>query len=216
MIRFRMDADRPDPGAIEAAADAIRRGELVVFPTETVYGLAADALNENAVRRVFEAKGRGERHPLPVQVAGSANLSQVAAEVPVGAAALAERFWPGPLTIVLPKGSEVSDAVSGGAATIGVRVPDHPVALALLRKLGLPIVATSANLTGQPPPTTADGAVRQLGESVSVVLDAGECRIGVASTVVDLSVSPPRILRAGAVSAEEIRDILGELHDSGS
>jgi len=208
MILLKVDPDNPDMESIRTAADAIRRGDLVIFPTETVYGLAADALNDAAVRRVFDAKGRDEGHPLPVQVASVGQLGLVASEVPRGAAALAERYWPGPLTLVLPKNDALSQLVTGGRDTVGVRVPDHPVALALLRELDSPIIASSANLSGQASPTNALMAVQTLGDSVSVVLDAGECRIGVASTVIDLSQTPPRILRAGVIGADEIRSVV--------
>ncbi|MHB9036811.1 MAG: L-threonylcarbamoyladenylate synthase [Armatimonadota bacterium] len=209
MIVHTVDAKNPEIAPIKAAADAIRRGELVVFPTETVYGLAANVLDQSAVRRVFDAKGRAGTHPLPVQIAGVAQLDVVASRVSDNAGKLAARFWPGPLTLVLKKSESVSDLVSGGLDTVGVRVPDHPVALALLREVGSPIVATSANLTGQGPPGCAQQAVAQLGDKVSVMLDAGECEIGVASTVVDASVEPPRILRVGAISIEQIVEVVG-------
>ena len=209
MIVLKVSPDSPDPVSIRRAADAIRRGELVVFPTETVYGLAADALNEAAVALVFEAKGREETRALPVQIAGVEQLSRVASGIPQGALALAERFWPGPLTLVLPKSDAVPDAVTGGGGTIGVRVPDHPVALALLRELGTPIVATSANVSGRSAPRSAGCAIRGFGNLVSIVLDAGECRIGVPSTVVDMTVAPPRIVREGAIGREEIEAIVG-------
>ena len=155
MMIYRVDSRRPSAEAISEAANAIRRGELVVFPTETVYGLAADARNERAVRRVIEAKGRGEGHALPVQVASVEQLRLVAAETPAAAEQMAARFWPGPLTIVLPKSEDLPDVVPASKGTVGVRVPDHPVALALLRELGTPIVATSANQrrTGRIPPS---------------------------------------------------------------
>jgi len=210
MIVLKVSPDSPDPVSIRRAADAIRRGELVVFPTETVYGLAADALNEAAVALVFEAKGREETRALPVQIAGVEQLSRVASGIPQGALALAERFWPGPLTLVLPKSDAVPDAVTGGGGTIGVRVPDHPVALALLRELGTPIVATSANVSGRSAPRSAGCAIRGFGNLVSIVLDAGECRIGVPSTVVDMTVTPPRIVREGAIGREEIEAVLGK------
>jgi L-threonylcarbamoyladenylate synthase len=211
MIVLKVDANNPDVAAIRMAADAITRGELVVFPTETVYGLAADALNDTAVGRVFEAKGRVGTHPLPVQIAKARYLHLIASNVPESAQSLADKYWPGPLTIVLKKSDFVSDTVSGGLETVGVRVPDHAVALALLRESGLPIVATSANLTGNDAPTCAQSAIDQLGESVSVVLDAGVCEIGVASTVVDMSVVPVRVLRVGAISVEQIAQIVGDV-----
>lgn len=188
----------------------------MIFPTETVYGLAADALSEAAVRRVFEAKGRMEGHPLPVQVAGIEQLAGVVARVPASAAILARRFWPGPLTLVLEKAKSLSELVTAGTGKVGVRVPDHPVALALLRELETPIVASSANLTGEPPARNAEDAIRQLGGSVAVVLDSGESEIGVASTVVDVTVDPPVILRHGAISDQRIFEALaavGERED---
>lgn len=204
-----------DTQAVRAAADALRRGELVVFPTETVYGLAADALNDSAVRAVFEAKGRAETSALPVQIADIESLGSIACGIPNAALVLARRFWPGPLTIVLPKGPSISAVVSGGAETVGVRIPDHPVALALLREMRSPIVATSANISGQLAPKNARAAIRQLGGAVSVVLDAGECAIGAASTVIDLSASPPRILRRGAIGVPQIRELIGEVENGG-
>lgn len=211
MIIFTIEPDAPDPAAIKQAAEAILRGELVIFPTETVYGLAASALDEEAVRRVFDAKGREEGRPLPVQVAGLDALAMVAAALPESGRILAEKYWPGPLTLVLPKKENVSELVSAGSDTVGVRVPDHPVALAMLREVGIPIVATSANLSGNPAPACAAEAVRELGDAVAVVLDAGESRIGLASTVIDVTVPVPRILRVGAITVQEIRDILGDI-----
>ncbi len=204
---IRVDEREADPQAIRAAVQAIRRGELVIFPTETVYGLAADAANEEAVRKVFAAKGRGEGHPLSVQIASARMLDQVAGFVSEAARALAEEFWPGPLTLILPRSARISDAVSGGLDTIGVRVPDHVIALALLREFGGPIVATSANISGQSAPTSAERAIRNLGEAAALALDSGECRLGVASTVVDVSACPPRIIRQGSISAEEIETV---------
>jgi len=203
----------PDPEAVREAAAAIRRGELVVFPTETVYGLAADALNEAAVQRVFEAKSRRDTHALPVQVAAMEQLSRLAREVPEAAEKLVRRFCPGPITLVLPKSDALPDIVTGGAPTVGVRIPDHAVALALLGELGSPIVATSANISGRSAPRSAGCAIRGFANMVAVVLDAGETTIGVASTVVDVSVTPARILRLGAVSAREIREVLGEVDE---
>jgi L-threonylcarbamoyladenylate synthase len=209
MYVLRVDAKNPDNTAIRAAADAIRRGELVVFPTETVYGLAANALDESAVRRVFTAKGRTQTHPLPVQIAGVELLWTVASPVPESARLLAARFWPGPLTLILNKRDCVSDLVSGSLETVGVRVPNHAAALALLRELASPIVATSANLTGQEPPKTAQQAIEQLGDIISVVLDAGPSEIGVASTIVDVTYDRPRILRVGAIKPEQIVEVIG-------
>jgi len=210
MIVLKVDPIHPDPDSIRQAADAIRNGELVIFPTETVYGLAADALDESAVGRVFEAKGRMESQPLPVQVACVEQLARVAANVPEAAVKLARAFWPGPLTLVLEKAESSSDLVTGATGKVGVRVPDHPVALALLRELGTPIVASSANRSGEPPARNGEDAIRQLGGSVAVVLDSGESAIGVASTVVDVTVDPPVILRRGAITDRQIEKALKE------
>lgn len=209
MKSIKIDPEKPDSATIKLAADAIRRGELVVFPTETVYGLAADALNDDAVRQVFEAKRREENQPLPVQIARLDNLNQVSSDISKNAELLGKRFWPGPLTMVVKKNEAISDLVCGGLDTVGVRVPDHPVALALLKELGSPIVATSANLSGHKPPQNADEAVEQLGDNVSVVLDSGESEIGVASTVIDVTVDPPKILRLGTISREQILEVIG-------
>lgn len=214
MKLFKMDAGSLDLQAIAAACDAIKRGELVVFPTETVYGLAADALAEESVQRVFSVKARETGHPLPVQIPSAEYLPQVAADVSEQAVRLAERYWPGPLTLVLRRCEFIPDLVTAGRDTVGVRVPDHPVALALLGRIGTPIVATSANISGQGPPTSAQQAVAALGDAVAVVLDAGQSRLAVPSTVVDVTTLPPRILRQGSIETEAIREILGDVSDS--
>jgi len=206
---LRVDPNHPEVEAIETAAKAILDGELVIFPTETVYGLAADALNELAVRKVFEAKGRDTSSPLPVQIANVSELERVVLEVPDAAIILAKEFWPGPLTLVLYKNRAVSPILTAGTEKIGVRIPDHPVALALVKTVGRPIVATSANLSGQSPATTAEQAIASLGGSVAVVLDAGECRLRVPSTVVDVTVTPPQILRVGAIRVDAIESVVG-------
>ncbi|OFX14031.1 MAG: threonylcarbamoyl-AMP synthase, partial [Armatimonadetes bacterium RBG_16_58_9] len=202
MIVYRVDAHNPEPDFIRAAADAIRRGELVIYPTETVYGLGADALNEAAVRRAFEAKGRQTGLAMPVLVGSANDVVKVASSMPRAAQVLAGNFWPGPLTLVLPKRAVVSDLVSGGAATIGVRVPDHAVALALLNELGTPITGTSANMSGNAPAANASDAMQGLEDAVEVVLDAGETPCGVPSTVLDVTCDPPRVLRRGAIGID--------------
>ena len=211
MMILKIDALEPDAKVIRAAADALRRGELVIFPTETVYGLAADATNDEAVKRVFDAKGRLDSEPLPVQVARVDDLLQVATFVPDNARRLADLYWPGPLTLVMQKNPGISDLVTGGRETVGVRIPAHPVALALIKALGSPIVATSANVSGNNPPMNAVDAINEVGNDVTVVLDAGESRLGVASTIVDVSTMPPRILRRGTIGEKEIRDVLGDV-----
>lgn len=200
-----VDPARPDRAAIAAAAELLRAGGLVAFPTETVYGLGADARSEDAVRAIFAAKGRPADNPLIVHVADTAALGRVAAAVTPLAARLAERFWPGPLTLVLQAAPDVPAVTTGGLATVAVRVPDHPVALALLRAARVPVAAPSANRSGRPSPTTAAHVLTDLGErGVGVVLDGGACAIGIESTVVDARGDAPVILREGAVPREAL------------
>lgn len=195
----------PTPSAIRRAAAALRRGEPVAFPTETVYGLGANALDPKAVRGIFEAKGRPDDNPLIVHVTGLAMLRRLVTELPPQARALAARFWPGPLTIVLPKKSSVPDIVTAGLSTVAVRVPDHPVALALIEAAGMPIAAPSANRSGRPSPTRAAHVATDF--PGLLVLDGGPARHGLESTVVALG-DPPRILRLGAIPFEELRAVL--------
>ena len=213
MITFKVDPENPDAKAIQAAVDAIRAGNLVVFPTETVYGLAADATNEAAVRKVIDAKGRAEKQPLPVQVSGAGAILQVAEFVPERVRPLMDLYWPGPLTLVLVKNPAIPGVVTGGKETVGVRVPDHPIALALVKALGTPIVATSANVSGEPATTNAPDAVRDVGSSVEVVLDGGDSRLGQASTVVDVTVTPAKVLRRGTINVDALRKVLGEVEE---
>ena len=198
-----------DEAAVAAGADALAAGRLVAFPTETVYGLGADALDPHAVARVFAAKGRPTDHPLICHLASADGLAPLVAEVSPHAQALADAFWPGPLTLVMPRSPAVPDAVTGGRDTVAVRVPAHPVALALLRAFGGPVAAPSANRFGRPSPTTAADVADELGDAVAVILDGGPCEIGVESTVLDLTTNPPQVLRPGGISAEQIAQVLG-------
>lgn len=202
---LRLDPARPDPEALEAAAACLRSGGLVAFPTETVYGLGADARNAEAVQSIFRAKGRPASDPLIVHVPGLAVLPQVAAAVPPLARALAEAFWPGPLTLILPRGSQVTEAVTSGGPTVAVRAPSHPVARALLAASGVPIAAPSANRFARPSPTTARHVLEDLEGRVDIVLDAGPVTIGLESTIVDVTQSPPVILRPGGLPLEALR-----------
>ncbi|WP_043097270.1 L-threonylcarbamoyladenylate synthase [Kallotenue papyrolyticum] len=197
------------PEQIAAALAALRRGELVAFPTETVYGLGADASNEAAVRRIFAAKGRPADHPVIVHLPHAGLLEQWAGHVPEAAWRLAERFWPGPLTMILPRAAHVLDVVTGGQSTVGLRVPDHPVAQALLHAFGGGIAAPSANRFGRVSPTRAEHVRAELGDAVAVILDGGPCRVGLESTIVDLSGPQPAILRPGHISARQIEEVLG-------
>lgn len=195
----------------EDIANAVRllsAGGLVAVPTETVYGLAADAQNEAAIRRIFEVKRRPPSHPLIVHLADSSWLAQWVREVPPAARALAEAFWPGPLTLVLPRSDRVLDAITGGQDTVAVRVPQHPLMRQLLVALGRGIAAPSANRFGKLSPTTAEHVRDELGNEVDLVLDGGPCSIGIESTIVDLSGSSPALLRPGGVSKEELERVL--------
>jgi L-threonylcarbamoyladenylate synthase len=207
---LKVDPDNPDRTAIAEAVETIRTGGLVIFPTETVYGLGADVGSPDAIDRVFLAKDRGRRHSLPIQIADATLLDTVTSGLTHKASVLARRFWPGPMTLVVPRGHNISPLVTGGKETVGVRVPAHPVALWLLRELGSPMIATSANLSGEPAPTCAAAAIDQIGEHVSLVLDAGHTSVGIASTVVDVTVDPPVILREGSIAESDIRKVLKE------
>lgn len=199
----------PDEAAIAAGAQALADGRLVAFPTETVYGLGANALDPDAVAAIFAAKGRPTDHPLICHVASADALAPLVAEVTPAARALAGAFWPGPLTLVMPRSRAVPDAVTGGRDTVAVRVPAHPVALALLRAFDGPVAAPSANRFGRPSPTTASDVADELGDAVAVILDGGPCEIGIESTVVDLTCDPPQVLRPGRISAEQVAQVLG-------
>ncbi len=197
-----------DPQEIAAAAERLKVGRLVAFPTETVYGLGADALSEAAVGRVFAAKGRPSNNPLIVHVDSIAMAKRVVREWPEGAEALARAFWPGPLTIVLPKAQCVPGIVTGDGPNVAVRAPKHPVALALIGAFGGPIVGPSANKSGFVSPTTAWHVHQEFADADVMVLDGGACEVGIESTVVSL-VGSPRVLRPGAISAAEISAVLG-------
>ena len=193
---------------ITRAADALRAGRLVAFPTETVYGLGADASSPDAVHRLFAVKGRPADHPVIVHLGRRDQLGEWAREVPDTAAVLADAFWPGPLTLVVIRAAHVPDAVTGGLETVGLRVPDQPVASALLRAFGGGVAAPSANRFGRVSPTTAADVRADLGDDVDVVLDGGPCRVGIESTIVDCSRPEPAILRLGGVPREAIESKL--------
>ena len=194
---------------IQKAAEVLAAGGLVALPTETVYGLAADAANPAAVRRIFQVKQRPSSHPLIVHLASGRYLDEWVAEVPATARLLADHFWPGPLTLVVRRGARVPLEATGGQETVAVRVPDHPVALALLAAFGGGVTAPSANRFGQVSPTTAEHVQAELGDAVDLILDGGPCRVGVESTIVDLTGDTPRILRPGGVTREELETVLG-------
>lgn len=197
------------PEAIAQAADLLRAGDLVGLPTETVYGLAADALNPEAARRIFAAKDRPADHPLIVHLPDAEQLPRWASSIPKEAIALARAFWPGPLTMILKRDPGVPDEVTGGQDTVGLRVPAHPVAQALLKAFDSGIAAPSANRFGRISPTTAAHVQQELGERVAMILDGGACEVGIESTIIDLSRSTPEILRPGAITADQIAAVIG-------
>lgn len=195
---------------IKRAGEIIRSGGLVAFPTETVYGLGGDALNPEASRKIYEAKGRPSDNPLIVHIASHVDLEKVAAAVPDKAFLLAERFWPGPLTMILPKNDHIPVETTGGLSTVAIREPDHPVALALIREGGF-IAAPSANMSGKPSPTTADHVKEDLAGRIDMILDGGSVGIGVESTILDLTEEIPTILRPGFITAGDLSEIIGEV-----
>ena len=199
----------PGRKAVLAAARLIRRGGLVAFPTETVYGLGAAATDQRAVRKIFKAKGRPADNPLIVHVASLEQVKEITSGLPPGALALMKRFWPGPLSLVLPRSEKLPPEVSAGLPTVAVRMPAHPAALKLIRAAGVPIAAPSANRSGRPSPTTLRHVLEDLAGRIDAVMDGGACRVGLESTVLDLSGSRPVILRPGGVTREQLESVLG-------
>lgn len=207
-----VDAEQPDEVLIVRAAQAIRAGQPVAFPTETVYGLGADATNPVAVGRIFAAKDRPANDPLIVHIAAPEQITVVTGrdwdDLPAAARALAGAFWPGPLTLVLPKGPVIPANVTAGLNTVAVRLPAHPVARALITAAGVPLAAPSANRFGTTSPTAAHFVLEDLQGRIPLILDAGPCPVGIESTIVDVTVTPPRILRFGGVPAEQIEAVV--------
>ena len=202
--------EAPTPAAIASAVDRLRAGELVAFPTETVYGLGADAGNPDAVRRIFAAKGRPADHPVIVHLYDTLQLTRWVRAVPDGARKLAAAFWPGPLTLILPRASHVSDILTGGQDSVGLRVPSHPVARELLSLFGDGIAAPSANRFGHISPTTARHVADDLGDAVTMILDGGACAVGIESTIVAFTGDVPMLLRPGGIGAFELSRALGQ------
>lgn len=202
---LRIDPARIDEAIIAQAAALIRAGELVAFPTETVYGLGANAFDERAVARIFDAKGRPSFDPLIVHIAAPDQLGEVAQPVPPLAQTLIDAFWPGPLTLVLGRGHRIPANVSAGLPTVGVRMPSHPVALALIRAAGVPIAAPSANKFAHTSPTTAQHVLDDLGDRIPLILDGGPTQVGVESTIIDLSGARPQLLRPGGLPLDTLR-----------
>ena len=201
---------KADNESIEYAGELLRRGEIVAIPTETVYGIAADCTNGDAVRKIFVAKGRPQDNPLIVHIASREMLKGVVSNFPARAEKLADRFWPGPLTMILPRGDRLCDATCAGLDSVGVRYPSHPVAQAVIRAAGTPLSAPSANLSGKPSPTTAADVLTDMDGRLPLILDGGACMAGVESTVLSLMGEVPVLLRPGYVTKEQIEETLGQ------
>jgi L-threonylcarbamoyladenylate synthase len=208
---IQVDRERPDPAVIEEAAQALRDGKLVVFPTETVYGLGAHALDPIAVQKIFDAKERPSTDPLIVHIAHIGQVNQCAAGMPAGARKLGLSFWAGPLTLVLPKKPAVPDLVTAGLPSVALRVPSHRVARALMEMAGVPIAAPSANRFSRPSPTTAAHVIEDLDGRVDLILDAGPADIGLESTIVDFTTDPPVLRRPGGITFEQIHSLVPEV-----
>jgi L-threonylcarbamoyladenylate synthase len=204
-----LDADAPD--AIPEAAAALRRGELVVFPTDTVYGVGCDCRDAAAIERLYWAKQRPYELAIPVLVSHPRHVSQVARSLPAAYGALTARFWPGGLTLIVPRQTSLPDILTAGGDTVAVRMPDHDVAQALIEAAGGAVAGTSANLSTRPSPCTAQEALADLERRVHLVLDGGACPQGIASSIVDLCSSPPRLLRGGGLDPEVLREVLPDL-----
>jgi L-threonylcarbamoyladenylate synthase len=203
-----------DKQAIHRAAEIIKKGGIVAFPTETVYGLGADALNPLAVARIFEVKRRPYFDPLIVHIANPADVKKLVKEIPANAKKLIERFWPGPLTVVLMKEEDIPDIVTAGLRSVAIRMPNHPVALSLIKESNCPIAAPSANPFGYLSPTTAEHVREQLDDLVDLILDGGPCSVGVESTILSFLEGKPKLLRPGGVPFEEIESLIGKVEIS--
>jgi len=208
---YKVNPLRPSKAVLRRAAEVIKKGGLVAFPTETVYGLGADALNPEAVGKIFSSKERPPDNPLIVHVADKSKVYDLAGKVPEEATVLMKAFFPGPLTIILEKKPTVPDVTTGYLPTVAIRMPDHIVALALIEKAGTPIAAPSANKAGRPSPTKAEHVLEDLYGEVDLVIDGGPTKFGLESTVIDLTVDPPQILRPGAMTVETLRGVLREV-----
>lgn len=205
-----MDSENIDPEIIKEAADIINKGGIVVFPTETVYGIGADALNDEAVDKIFKAKGRPQDNPLIVHIADVSELEVLVKEVPESAEKLADKYWPGPLTMILYKKDILSDKITAGLDTAAIRLPKNKIALALINESKKPIAAPSANTSGKPSPTEASHVIEDLMGKVDMIIDGGSTNIGIESTVIDMTGDMPTILRPGGITKEEVEEVLGK------
>lgn len=209
--KFSIEKENPNQQVLKQAAEMIKQGKLVAFPTETVYGLGANGLDVQAVEKIYQAKGRPSDNPLILHIARPEELEQLAREIPANAQALIDKYWPGPLTVVLKRTNLVPDIVSGGLDTVAVRLPASKIACELIRLAGVPIAAPSANTSGRPSPTTAEAVIADLDGRIDAVIDAGDCAIGVESTVVDCTTPVPTLLRPGGITLEMLMETLGEV-----
>ena len=200
-----------DSGLIDDAASILAKGVIVAIPTETVYGLAGNALDGSVTQKIYKAKGRPSDNPLIVHISEYSQWAPLVKEIPESAKALADAFWPGPLTIILPKSDKIPDEVSGGLDTVAVRMPSHEIARKLIEKSGVPLAAPSANTSGKPSPTSAKHVIDDLSGKIDAIVDGGEADVGVESTVISLAVSPPRLLRPGGITPEMLTEVLGEI-----
>lgn len=196
---------------VKKAAELLKKGEVVAIPTETVYGLAANAFDEKAVEKIFAAKGRPSDNPLIVHISELSQWASLVEKIPENALRLAKSFWPGPLTIILKKSSLIPKRTSGGLETVGVRMPFHPIARAIIGSAGVPLAAPSANNSGKPSTTTAEHCLHDLDGKIPLIVDSGECSVGVESTVITLASEVPRVLRPGGISVEKVTEVLGEV-----
>ncbi len=208
---IKIDAENIEKIALEPAAEALKQGMTVAFPTETVYGLGANALDGAAVSKIFRAKGRPSDNPLIVHIADREKVSELTSFIPDKAVALMDKLWPGPLTLVMKKSSVIPKEITAGLDTVAIRMPGHPVALELIKLAGIPVAAPSANVSGKPSPTTAQHVLDDLDGKIEIVVEAGSSRVGLESTVLDVSVDPPVLLRPGGITPRQIEEIIGHI-----
>jgi L-threonylcarbamoyladenylate synthase len=209
---IKIDAANIDMNKIAYAAGVIKSGGLVAFPTETVYGLGADALNQEAVKRIFEAKGRPADNPLIVHIADKSDVNKLVMDMPADAPYLIETFWPGPLTLVMKKSEIVPFIITAGLDSVAVRMPSHPVAMALISESGVPLAAPSANTSGKPSPTIPEHVIEDMSGKIDVIIEAGSTNVGLESTVLDLTITPPMILRPGGITPAQLLEVLKEVN----
>lgn len=210
-IVLKMDENHVEKDQLTLPAQILREGGTVAFPTETVYGLGANALDVHAVKKIFEAKGRPSDNPLIVHISKIEEISELVKEIPTDAKILMERFWPGPLTFILKRSNQVPDVITGGLDTVAIRMPSHPIASTLISMAKVPVAAPSANLSGKPSPTEAKHVIEDLEGRVDMIISGGSCHVGVESTVLDMTSDEPMILRPGGITKEQLEEVLGEV-----